>query len=128
MKESERLIKGIEACLRDDVDIDCCADCPYNKECLASGSCKPLLEEALRLLKFQMVSVEDDRPTKRGYYLVYAPKWRGSPSTSKEFHNGFLFAYWNGKDWAIEIQHRKNPCVTHWMPLIPPVKKEANEL
>ena len=96
------------------------------------------------------INVERGLPAETGWYLVYAPEYRGSKH--KEFHNGYGFSKFtvpkNGEGWwsiddhhtdeyiELELKWRKNylkeetpkvpvrKYVRFWMQLPPPVSKE----
>ena len=69
--------------------------------------------------------VEDELPKEKGWYLVYAPTYRGGSSSGKESAGSVMFSKWSGKTWSIEVGYYERPnCVTHWMPLPEPPKEE----
>ena len=65
-----------------------------------------------------LTSMRDGKPKAKGYYLVYAPTFK--PNTVKRPRNGFMFGYWNGKNWGTEATTNSPRHITHWMPLVPP--------
>lgn len=70
------------------------------------------------------VRCEERLPEEKGWYLVYAPKYRGGSSSGKESANRVMFSKWSGKTWSIEVGYYERPnCVTHWMPLPQPSKE-----
>lgn len=71
-------------------------------------------------------------PKEIGWYLVYAPTYKGGSSTSREHHAGVMFAKWSGKAWSIERCCYNRPgCVLAWMsipqPPNPMKEGETNE-
>lgn len=70
------------------------------------------------------ISVKDRLPDEPGWYMVYAPTYRGGSSTSRENHDGIMFAKWSGKNWSVERCYYNRPgCVEKWMPLPEPPKE-----
>lgn len=60
-------------------------------------------------------------PEEDGVYLVYAPEYRGGSSSSKEWHDGVMFAKCKNGKWSIEHGYYSRPnCVMAWMPLPEP--------
>ena len=129
MNDREKVIRAIEYCLA-----GCSEKCPYydGEYCyLAPDDIenKALLRDALELLKSQepgWISVKDRLPDEPGWYMVYAPTYRGGSSTSRENHDGIMFAKWSGKNWSVERCYYNRPgCVEKWMPLpLPEPPKE----
>lgn len=98
-----------------------CDKCPYRYEystgildCTAD-----LAADALELIreyeKYRWKPAEQ-KPKEPGWYWVYAPTYQGGSSTSREHHDGIMFAKWSGKVWSIERGYYNRPgCVEAWM-------------
>lgn len=72
------------------------------------------------------ISVNNQLPEEKGWYMVYAPGYSGGSSSGLDSHNGVMFAKWSGKTWSIEVGYYKRPgCVRQWMPI--PIPKEEQD-
>ena len=66
----------------------------------------------------QWVPVSERLPEKDGYYLVYAPTYRGGSSSAKENHDGIMFSRFKNGKWSIEHgYYEREGCVRACMPL-----------
>lgn len=81
----------------------------------------------LKLLNNKAVDVEpfwipcSERLPEDGVYLVYAPDYQGGSSSSKEWHDGVMFAKRKNGKWSVEHGYYSRPnCVKAWMPLPKP--------
>lgn len=75
--------------------------------------------------------INDELPDRTGWYLVYAPKYRGGSSTGKECIGGILFSKFNiakngNRSWSAESCGWNKNCVKFWMNL--PEKPVCDEL
>ena len=93
--------------------------------------CAVPCEEVQAMLDAQTIAAprwvrcEDELPKEKGWYLVYAPTYRGGSSSGKESAGSVMFSKWSGKTWSIEVGYYERPnCVTHWMPIEPPREGE----
>lgn len=69
-----------------------------------------------------------ERLPEDGVYLVYAPDYQGGSSSSKEFHDGVMFAKRKNGKWSIEHGYYSRPnCVKAWMPLPKPYEVEKDD-
>ena len=71
-----------------------------------------------------------ERLPEDGVYLVYAPDYQGGSSSSKEWHDGVMFAKRKNGKWSVEHGYYSRPnCVKAWMPLPKPyeVEKDAQK-
>lgn len=75
----------------------------------------------------EWINVKDRLPDKAGWYLVWAPKYHGGSSHSREqIENGYMFVKFRPNykcPWAIESSWQKD-LVEYWMPL-PPIDSDA---
>ena len=66
-------------------------------------------------------NVNDELPTKTGWYLVFTPTYSGGSSSGLFSVNGVMFSKYtvakNGHNtWSIEVGYYKRPnCVKFWM-------------
>ena len=68
------------------------------------------------------INVKDELPIETGWYLVYAPKYRGGSSGGKEFCDGIMFSKFirskkGNTSWSVEGAGWNRNCVRFWMPL-----------
>lgn len=129
MPDREKVIRGLE-CLADvgGCKYKYCLHCAYREDvdhCAWNCHEQDILRDALELLKASgWISVKDRLPDEPGWYMVYAPTYRGGSSTSRENHDGIMFAKWSGKNWSVERCYYNRPgCVEKWMPLPEPPKE-----
>ena len=82
-----------------------------------------------RLAEREWIPCSERLPEEDGYYIVYAPSYRGGSSSGKEIHNGAMFSRFKSGKWSIEIGYHKRPnCVKAWMPLPEPWEGTDNEM
>lgn len=99
------------------------------KYALVEAACREAIDHAKPLMVTEnaprWVRCEEEMPKEKGWYLVYAPTYRGGSSSGKESAGSVMFSKWSGKTWSIEVGYYKRPnCVTHWMPIDTP-KEDA---
>lgn len=75
-----------------------------------------VLEQIERFKWHDLKENPDDLPSKDGFYLVYAPSYKGGSSVSKEKVNGgYMFSRFKGGKWSIEVGYYERPnCVRAW--------------
>jgi len=77
------------------------------------------------LSKPRWIPVEARLPENDGWYLVYAPDYRGGSSSGLKCIDGKMFCKFAKGKWSIEHGYYNRPgCVAHWMPLPEPPKEE----
>lgn len=80
---------------------------------------------AKELSKPRWIPVTEQLPENDGWYLVYAPDYRGGSSSGLKCIDGKMFCKFAKGKWSIEHGYYNRPgCVTHWM-LLPEPPKEA---
>lgn len=67
-------------------------------------------------------NVNDELPKESGWYLVYAPKYRGGSSGGREYYDGLMFSKYNiakngNRSWSVETRCYNKNSVKFWMPL-----------
>ena len=81
-------------------------------------------------MKMDWQIVKDKLPDSTGWYLVYAPKYKGGSSTGKEFYGGIMISKFTrskkgNTSWSAEMAVWNKGCVKCWMPL--PNKPDIEE-
>ena len=77
------------------------------------------------------ISVNDELPSKTGWYLVFAPNYMGGSSSALGSCDGIMFSKFtcakNGnKSWSVESKPWRNGgCVKYWMEL-PAIPEEIH--
>lgn len=60
-------------------------------------------------------------PVEDGWYLVYAPDYRGGSSSGLKNINGVMFSKFQKNKWSIEVGYHERPnCVKAWMKIPEP--------
>lgn len=116
MPDRDKVIKGLECCLKKNGHTDCNA-CPYGSTHNGSTCIDNVQEDALSLLKEQeWISVKDRLPNCNGCYIVWRPRFypdKGMPSIcyfdgSNTWHDSY------GVDFTRTLAPED---VSHWKPL-----------
>ena len=74
-------------------------------------------------IEIKWTSVKEALPNEPGWYIVFAPSYRGGSSGGKEGYDGVMFSQFKitktgKKSWSIEHGYHQRPgCVLYWMPL-----------
>lgn len=119
MADREKVIKGLEYCIKQATTTENCTDtkaCPYYESTARLTCWIDLNLDALELLKAQeWISVKERLPEQAGKYLIAAlEQGKYTHITTVYFGRHFTMtgrmAYWK---------------VTHWMPIPEPPKEET---
>lgn len=136
MIDRERVIKGLQCCVRSDSEAECPTECPYYRKCWEDDYpdgklALSLHKDTLELLREQpakdtnvlgkWISVKKKLPEQTGCYQVYRPNFWG------EYGGQICVCYWDGKYWCDSYEgagadgFELSPGdVSHWMPLPEP--------
>ena len=126
MADREKVIKGLECCVKTIEDCECTDNCPYESQCWDGTMYLGMMLDALELLKAQepgWISVKDRMPEEYGNYLAVVDGEVTECTYSRPFIkgiiNGWSLCNANGFKW-LRDEH-----VTCWMPLPEPQKEET---
>ena len=77
----------------------------------------------------QWISVKDRLPEEKGWYLVYAPAYKGSPSPKRLRNaNGRMLSRWTGKHWNLEDgYYMTQGTIEYWTLIAEPPKEDEHE-
>ncbi len=113
MDKLQKVISGLEHCLKYDMTGKECHKCPYSDECGTDG--EPMMRDAVDLLKeHRWVSIEERLPGPFEVVLISILSRNGYGEPARIESIGC----WEHGKWKCFVSgFCEGECVTHWMPM-----------